>query len=209
MRYLLVLAVLATACTDLPSNGPHYDSVHQRLSDTPTWLYVRDEASIGAIAARRRGGGDSWIAGATTLTIEHGHLRISLDGSGRLAIDQLEIALAPIVLDGVFGKPAELHDVQLRLAARASSDATWTSTDDATASLAMKLAFDWAIVLDGAEPYPLATQQLGPATVDLVLAGNGDRVDAHLALDASGVLWSWADLVQITELALSISAKSN
>jgi hypothetical protein len=208
MRYLLLLATLTTACADLSSTETGYDSVHQRLSNSPTWVYVRDEASIGAIAARRRGT-DGWIAGATTLSIEHGHVRTSLDGSGRLSIDQLEIALAPISLDGVFQKPATLHGVTLRLAARTDADAAWESRDDATASLEMKLDFDWALSFDGAEPYPLATQHLAPTMVDLVLAGNGDHVDAHLAIDASGVLWNWADIVQITEIALSVSARSN
>jgi hypothetical protein len=208
MRYLLLVATLATACADLPEYENNYDSVHERLSKVPTWVYVRDEASIGAIAARRRLA-DGWLAGATTLSIEHGHARTSLDDSGRLSIDQLEIALAPISLARMLDKPAELHDVRIRLGARTVADPMWESRDDATASFDMHLDFDWALALEGGEPTPLATQHLAPTKVDVVLAGNGDTVDLHLAIDASGALWNWADSVEITDVTLSITARSN
>jgi len=205
MRYLIVITLFATACTDVPLNGPHYNSVRERLSAAPTSLYVHDETSSGAITARRRGS-DDWIVGKTDVTIERGYVRARIDSDGQLSIDQLEIAVAPIALDGVFAKPAELQDVVLRLTDGVRSEATWASPDAARATLAMELAFDWAIAIDGAEPYPLASQRMPLQRVDVVLAGDGDHVDAFIDVDAAGELWNWADIVQITGLELALTA---
>jgi hypothetical protein len=207
MQYLRMLTMFAAACTGVPGSGPHHGSVSERLSDAPASLYVHDEASTGSVTARRRGY-DGWIYGTSQLTIDHGHVRAALDDRGELEIDQLDITIAPIRLDGVFQKQAELQGVRLRLVETARSAATWATDDDATATLVMELDLDWSIVLDGGEPYPLATQHLPPMTVDLVLAGSGDHVDARIDLAAAGELWNWADIVQITELALSLSAET-
>jgi hypothetical protein len=205
MKYLIVISLFATACTDVPLNGPHYNSVRERLSAAPTSLFVHDEASSGAITARRRGS-DEWIVGTTGVTIERGYVRAGIDANGQLEIDQLEVALAPITLDGVFAKPAVLQDVVLRLAEGVHSEATWASPDAARATLQMELAFDWAIAIDGGEPYPLASQRMPLQHVDVVLTGDGDHVDAFIDVDAAGELWNWADIVQITALDLSLTA---
>jgi hypothetical protein len=207
MRYLIVLTLFAAACTDIPLTGPHYDSVRERLSNRPTALYIHDETSSGSVTARRRGH-DDWITGTAALAIEHGHLRAALDDNGQLAIDQLEIAVAPIALDGVFSKPAQLQDVKLRLVEPVRSDAAWTSDDNAAASLVMQLDFDWSIAFDGGEAYPLASQHLPPQSVDVTLAGSGDHIEALVDLEAAGELWNWADIVQITELSLSLSGST-
>jgi hypothetical protein len=207
MKYLAILTMFAMACTDVPGSGPRHGSVSERLAGAPTSLYVHDEASTGSVTARRRGYG-GWIDGTSQLTLEHGHVRAAIDDRGQLVIDQLDIAVAPIVLDGVFQKPAALHGVRLRLVESARSAATWATADDATATLSMELDLDWSIVLDGGEPYPLATQHLPTMTVDVVLAGSGDHIDARIDLAAEGELWSWADIVQITELTLSLDAQT-
>lgn len=208
MRCLIALTLFATACTNVPVGGPRYDSVRERLTATPTSLYVRVETSSGAVTARRRGH-DGWLDGTTQLAVEHGYLRAAIDDrSGKLAIQKLEVAVAPITLEGVFEKSAQLQDVRLRLAEPAYSEAAWTSDDDATATLVMTFDFDWAIAFDGGQPYPLATQHLPPQTVQVVLAGSGDHVDASLDVDATGELWNWADLVQLTDLSLSLTAET-
>ena len=207
MRYFLALALFATGCMELPLGGPRYDSVRERMSEAPASLFIHDEASAGSITAQRRGS-DGWIAGTTDITVDHGYVRAALDGNGQLEIDQLEIAIAPISLDGVFAKPAQLQNVILRLASSTRADATWTSADNATATLPMTFDFDWWIAIDGAAPIPLATQKLPPINVGVELGGNGERVQASVDISASGVLWNWADLVQITSLDLALSAQT-
>lgn len=207
MRSILILALLATACTDLPSSGPRHDSVLERLSDVSTSLYVHDEASSGSIRARRRGG-DGWIEGTTALTVEHGYMRAAVDANGQLEIAQLDLAIAPIAIEGVFQKSARLEDVRVQLTEPAHGDVAWTSANDATARLEMAFDLDWALVLDDAEPYPLATQHLNAVPATIVLGGHGDHVDAQLEIDSQGELWNWADLVQFTGLTLSVSAET-
>ncbi|HEY5946867.1 MAG TPA: hypothetical protein VIV40_15295 [Kofleriaceae bacterium] len=205
MRYLLFLALLGTACTDVPVELNRYDSVRDRMSAVPTYLYVHDEASSGAVTARRRGS-DGWITGSAELAIERGYMRARIDDEGQLQIDQLSVDIAPIALEGVFQKPAELQDVQLRLAQPVRSPMAWASADDATASLVMLGDFDWGISLDGADSYLLATQQLPPQTVQVAFTGSGDHIEASLAFDAAGELWTWADIIQVTNLSLSLTA---
>jgi hypothetical protein len=211
MRILVILLLFATACMDVPLSGPRYDSVRERLSEVSTSLYVRDDASSGAIGARRRGS-DGWIVGGTDLAIERGYVRAAitdssqLDDRDQLEITQLEIALAPITLDAVFNRPAQLQDVTLRLTKPARGEAAWTSSDAATATLMMQFDFGWKIAFDGGEAYPLATQHLPLESVDVVLTGSGDHVGAWLDLEAAGQLWNWADIVQITDLSLSVRA---
>jgi len=207
MRYLIALALFASACMELPLSGPRYDSVRDRMSDAPTSLFIRDETSSGSITARRRGY-DDWITGTADIAIDHGYMRAAIDDSGRLEIDQLELAIAPIALDGVFAKPAQLTNVILRLNRSARADAAWTSEDRATATLPMTFDFDWWIAIDGGDPIPLATQQLPPVNVEVMLGGDGEHVEASVDVAAAGVLWNWADIVQITELDLSLSAET-
>ena len=207
MRCLLALTIFAAACTGVPHNGPHYDTVRERLSDAPAWLFIRDEASSGAVTARRRGH-DGWVGNRLALAIERGYARIAIEDSGQLEIDQLEIVIAPITLEGVFGRPAHLHDVRLRLAKPVRSELAWTSEDEATATLVMPLDFGWAVAFDGGEAMSLATLHLPPESVDITLAGDGDHVSGRLEVRAAGELGNWADLVQISEMALSITAET-
>src|SRR5574338_882968 len=207
MRSILTLAVLATACTGLPSSGPHHDSVLERMSDVPTSLYVHDEASSGAITARRLGG-DGWITGTTPLTIDHGYMRAAVGADGELEITQLDLAIAPIAIEGVFQKSARLQDVRVQLSKPAHGDVVWTSADDATATVEMAFDLDWALVLGDEEPYPLATQHLNTVTAAIVLGGQGDHVAARLDVDSTDELWNWADLIQFTGLSLSLDAET-
>lgn len=207
MRYLVLLTVVAAACTDVPSSGLHYGSVRERLADRPTSLYVHDEASSGAITARRHDR-DAWITSTTPLAIPYGHMRAAIDDSGNLTIDQLEIAVAPIAMDRMFDKPAQLQSVSLRLAKPLLSETAWTSADDATATLTMVFDLNWAIAFDGGRPFTLPTRRLPPESVHVVLAGDGDHIKVLLDIEASGELWNWADRVQITEVSLSLSAET-
>lgn len=207
MRKLLALTLFATACTNVPVNENSYDSVRQRLTETPTSLYVHDETSSGSITARRRVG-DGWDNGTTGLKIERGYVRAALDANGELAIQRLELDLAPIQL-GLFEKPAELKDVHVRLSKPVQSAVVWGSDDEATSIVAMPFEFDWSIKFaDATEPYPLATQMLAPSSVAFVLGGDGDHVTARIDIDASGELWNWADILQMTDISMSLDAET-
>jgi hypothetical protein len=206
MRLLLALTLFAAACTSSGSPpGTSYDSVRDRLSDGPTRLFVGADGSSGSITARRWTN-EGWVEGVTPVTIEAGEVSAKVDARGQLTVDKLVVELAPIdVPEDVFKKPAQLDDVKVSLRTPTSGTATWTSDDDATATLTMMLDFDWAIVVNGGKT-PLGTQHLPPIMIDVALTGAGDHVDASLALHAAGELWNWAGLLEMTSLDLSLAA---
>jgi hypothetical protein len=197
----------ATACTEIPSSGLQYDSVRERLADRPTSLYVHDEASSGTVTARRRER-DTWITTTMPLAIPRGHMRAAIDDRGTLTLDQFEIAFAPVALDRMFDKPAQLQSVAMRLAKPLLSETAWTSDDEATATLTMVFDLNWAIAFDGGRPFTLPTRRLPPESVHVDLAGDGDHVQVLIDIDASGELWNWNDLVQITDVSISLTAET-
>jgi hypothetical protein len=69
------------------------------------------------------------------------------------------------------------------------------------------LDLEWAIQINGGLT-PLGTQHLPAIPVTLSLVGDGEMVDASIGLAATGELWSWAGLIQLTSLQLSLSAQT-
>jgi hypothetical protein len=206
MRKLLALTLFATACTNVPTNENQYDSVRERLKETPTSLYIHSDTSSGSITARRRIA-DGWMTGATPMVIERGYVRVAMDDNDQLLIQRLELDLAPIEL-GLFERPAELQDVHVRLATPVHGDVAWTSQDEATTAMGMPFEFDWSIKLQGDEPYQLATQHLPQTSVAVTLDGDGDHVTAQIDMTASGELWNWADILQMTDISMSLDAET-
>ena len=208
MRFALAFVLLASACasrsgTDLET----YDSVRDRLETKPVRLYVGSEGSEGLISARRWTS-DGWVAGDTKLVISSGELKASADETGRVTLSTFEVGVDSIdIPEEVFKKPAQLTDVRLELTAAAKADTTWTSDDEATATLTANLDFSWTIKIDGNKT-PLGTQHMPPVPVDVTLSGDGEIVDASIGLHASGELWDWAGLLQMTKLELSLAAES-
>lgn len=206
MRTFLALTLFATACTNGALGGDgSYDSVRDRLSDGPTRMSIGSTDSTGSITARRWTT-SGWVEGVTEVTIDSGEVSASVDSRGTLKVDKLEVNLAPIEIpEDVFKKPAQLDDVRVTLVKPAAAEMQWTGEDDATAQLTLDLAFDWSIRINGNNT-PLGTQKLPPVTIDLVLTGGGDHIDASVSMDANGELWNWAGLLQMTSLELSLSA---
>jgi hypothetical protein len=208
MRVLLAFTLFAAACaSNTPAGEPSYDSVRDRLADGPTRLYVGSDGSSGSLTARRWTS-EGWIEGDTVVTIKNGELSAKVDARGALVLDTLVVGLSDIEIpEEVFKKPAQLADVKLSLAKPTTTEMTWTSDDDATATLTLALDFDWLIAVNGSKT-PLATQHLPPVMVDLALTGAGDHVDASLSLHAAGELWSWAGLIEMTKLELTLAAET-
>lgn len=210
MRAFLALTLFAAACSSSsPEGGPSYDSVRDRLADGQTRMLVASAASTGSITAKRRTG-DGWTEGTTPVTIESGEVAAKVDAKGNLTVDTLSVSLADIEIpEDVFKKPAQLTALRVSLPKPVTADATtWTSDDDATTTLTVALDFDWAIHVNGGTT-PLATQHMPPVTVDVMLTGAGDHIDATASLSAAGELWNWADLIEMTKLDLSLSASTN
>lgn len=208
----VLFAGAATGCTSgSPSGTDSFDSVRDRLSSrSATHLYVGPTAlggSTGEITARRWTEG-GWIEGNTVIAIETGEFVASIDAAGKLSVPAFEVGIAPVdIPEEVFKKPAQLSDVRVKLAKPIAETIHWSGDDDATATLTVQLDLYWAIAINGGKT-PLGTQHLPPITVDVMLTGGPDHVDASIGLDAQGELWSWAGLLELTKLQLSLSAST-
>lgn len=208
MRSVLAVAVLGTGACSIatgPETGDSYDSVRARLADGPTRMFVGGETSEGLVTARRWTSA-GWIEGDTSLVIENGELSATVDASGKVSVASFEVAIAPIEIpEEVFKKPAQLSDVRVKLTAPAAATAMWSSDDEARVTLPMTLDLGWSITVNGGKT-PLGSQHLPPIDVNVTLGGDGDMIDASIALAASGELWSWAGLLEMTGLHLSLAA---
>lgn len=208
MRTALAFALVTAACANSSVDAPdRYDSVRERLAEAPTRMYIGGDISTGTVTAQRRTA-DGWVAGDHTLTIDSGELRASVDANGSLTLDTFEVAVAPIdIPEEVFQKPAQLADVKVTLVEATSGTATWTSDNEATARVTMKLDLGWSIAVNGGKT-PLGEQHLPPIDVDFTLDGDGDFVGATIALAATGELWNWANLLQLTHIELQLGAET-
>ena len=196
-----------TACagngTDAPS-GPAFATVHDRLTAEPTQLFISGEGSSGSLDAKRYTS-DGWVDGTSAIAISTGELTVKLSGD-QLSAQMFDLSFDPIDLpDSLFGMPAQLTDVRVTLASSASASATWTDSDDATATIPLKLDLGWSIAVNGGVSQ-LGAQHLPVIPLDVTLTGAGDHVDATLGLRGDGTLWSWAGLIELSQLELSLAA---
>lgn len=205
MRTTLTLLVLVTACTSAPPSGEAtYHSVRDRLAAEPTRMFIGSDGSSGSITAQRYSK-DGWVDGTTALQIANGEFIATVDHTGQLAVTAFGVGVDPIdVPESVFGKPAQLRDVRVKLTKQEAAQTTWTDDDDATATAMLDLDLSWTISVGDATT-PLGTQHLPPVPVDVTLTGAGDHVDAQLSLHASGELWSWAGILKLTKLDLTLA----
>jgi len=200
--------LLLVACGSEDLDHASYQSVRDRVAAGPTRFVLSSSGNAGFVTARRWSG-SGWIEGQTAIAITTGELVVEAGVNDALAMTALDVAFWPIAIpEDVFGKPAALESVNLRLAASAIGDTNWTSDDETSAAFRLVFDLDGQLVIDASRT-PLGTQHLLPVPVELALTGTGDHVDAMLGLSARGQLWDWAGLLQLTGLDLSVSAQSD
>ena len=201
---MVLLVGLVGCAADPGSPDVSFESVRERLAAEPTRLVAAAQPAAGTIDAMRRAG-DGWQDGTTPVSVTNGELVLATDSDGALRASTLAIAIDPIEIpEAVFGKPAQLADVRLVLAQPVQAAATWIDDNNVTATLAVQLDLSWSLSFATSKT-PLGTQHLPALPVAVTLAGTGDHVAAQLALHADEV-WSWADLVKLEQLQLTIVA---
>lgn len=209
MRYGLLLLLVSSACnTDLGA-APEVSapaSVRERLEDQ-TRLLVTAPSSGGAITAERHVSGGEWVGGTVDLLIDNGELLVSSDSATTLTVDGLQVSFKPLQIPpGVFGgKDAQLTHVRIDLKNELRAPAEWVSDDEVHFQANLDLALAWELTLDGT-PAPLGSPKLPLVPVEIVLTGNGEQVTAEISAHAPGELWSWANLVKLSELQLVLGA---
>lgn len=200
MRMLFLLSITACAVT-APPEPP--GSIHDRLSAGTVRFAI---TGTGSVDAEHRATGDSWVGGGASVTISTGELAVHL-AAGTLVVDTFDFSLDPIELPtSVFDQPASLTGVRVALARPSSATPTWTTGDQATATLALDLDLAWSIAIGGGST-SLGVQHLPTIPMDVTLTGSGSAIDAALELHGAGELWSWASLVRLSDLALAATGR--
>jgi hypothetical protein len=203
MRILLIPCLAAVACAS-PAASTEPASMRERLSiDTP--MYIAASDSAGAITAQLRTG-TGWDDGLVDLKLDSGKLIAHASPGGAVTLTALEVELQTITIPAsVIGHEAELTRPHLQLTAPIEASTTWTDDNHADATATVALALSWSLTVDGVG-LPLGAPSLPPLPVTLTLTGDGDRVTAELRVHAAGEVWSWADLIKLSDLELVVGA---
>jgi hypothetical protein len=204
MRAVLALPVLMLAACgdDLTPTAPV--SMRDRLA-TETPLFITASASAGAITAQMRTS-TGWDDGLVDLKLAGGELVARAGAGGGISLTALSLELETITIPAsLTGHAAELTRPHLQLAAPVELSATWTGDDAAQAEAALPVELSWALTVDGVG-LPLGAPSLPPLPMKLQLSGDGSRVTAELRVHAPGELWSWADLIKLSDLELVLGA---
>lgn len=198
------LVLIFAACNPETAAPAGPETVRERLA-APTQLAVSTTQSQGSIIASKRTS-DGWSSQQVALTVEAGHLTATADKTGAVTLASLELAFAPVEIpSSVLGHEAQLTQLRLALAAPVALQATWSDDDDAHVAASLQLGLSWALTVDGTA-LPLGAPTLPPIPVTIDLSGDGAVVMAATQANLPGDLWTWADLVKLSDLALSLDA---
>jgi len=181
-------------------------SLRERLADE-THLFVIANDSAGAITAQRKTKA-GWAQQRVELTIIGGELVTTAGDADSLTLAALELGFHPIMIPStVLGHDAQLTNLHLRLPGPAHVMLTWNGDDEAQATTSLDLALSWTLAIEGTR-LPLGAPRLPPLPVALQLTSDGVLVTAELRVHAPGELWSWADVVKLSDLELVLRAQT-
>jgi hypothetical protein len=198
----LVLSVLLAACTSTAPTEPV--SMRDRLA-AETHLFVTTGDSAGAIIAQLRTA-DGWEDGVVDLQLAGGELVTRAAPGGAIALTSVQLELQTIAIPATLtGHEASLTRPRLELTAPATAAATWIGDDSAELEVKLALQLSWALTVDGVG-VQVGAPRLPPLPVKLQLTGDGARVTADLRIHVAGELWSWANLVKLSDLELVLGA---
>jgi hypothetical protein len=204
MRARLLLLLTLAACGDdtvLAEVEP--GSMRDRLA-TRTELFVAAGGSAGVITAQRRTD-QGWATRLVDLRPQGGALAVAVQGGG-ITLIALELGLGPVAIPSTLvGRDAELRDIRLLLAAPTHATPTWNHDDDAELAADLDLALSWSVTIDGTG-LPLGAPELPRLPVTVQLIGDDAGVDAEIRIRRDGDVWSWADLVKLSDLQLVLRA---
>jgi hypothetical protein len=180
--------------------------MRERLA-TKTHLFVSTDDSAGTITAQRRTR-TGWVQSQVNLALEGGALVASADDEGNITLHALELGFQAVTIPStVLGREAKLTNLKLGLGAPIRVMATWNGDDEALTTTPLDMAMSWSLAV-GDTQLQLGSPKLPPLSTRLALDGDGHQVSAELRVHASGDLWSWADLVKLSDFDLVLDAQT-
>lgn len=205
---MIVGAAMAAGC--IPGSldeAPAPDTPRARL-DEGVRRFALDAARTQVDVSARVDRGAGAVVARVTVPVRGG--AVETRGAGdQLVLEAVAVDLTPIEVPAtVVPGGLRLTGIHLGLAAPAPTrDLTW-SVDGLAAigSVPLALDLDWAIDTGGGA-YPLARQRLGPIPAVVAIGREGDAITLDLVAAAPGPLWSWAGIVGLGDLSLSLAAR--
>jgi hypothetical protein len=159
----------------------------------------------GAITAQHRTE-TGWNDRVVDLQLAGGELVTRAAPGGAIALTAVQLELQTIAIPPTLtGHEAALTRPRLELTAPATAAATWTGDDRAELQVDLALQLSWSLTVDGVG-IQVGAPKLPPLPVVLQLTGDGARVTADVRIHAAGELWSWANLVKLSDLELELGA---
>ena len=206
MRAALLLLVLPACTTNPEAPDPAASSLRDQLAHEAHLCVIASD-STGAITARRKTAA-GWAQQQVALTVTSGELVTTPGPADHLTLAALELGFAPVLIPStVLGHEAQLTNLHLRLAGPTPVLPTWNGDDEAQASTPLDLALSWTLAIEGKQ-LPLGAPRLPALPVTLQLTGDGSVIRAELGIHACGELWSWADVVKLSDLELGLRART-
>lgn len=198
----VAILIVLSACSSAAVGELSPSSVRDRL-EGPTRLLLVPGRSAGTVDARRWSS-SGWSSALVALRVTSGELVAATTSDGAIAISDFGVAFEPIELP--LETNAQLSQVRLDLVESPPvAMTTWRGDDAATASTRFDLELAWSLTVEGSSA-PLGSQRLAPVSVTLGLDGDGAAVDATIAVEALGTVWSWAELIALGDLQLALAA---
>jgi hypothetical protein len=203
---MIAVAVAGAGCASASAvtSAPEPASLREMLG-TPTQFELQPQQSTVQLEASIDRG-DLALASHLTLPIDGGHAEVVAVGD-QLEISTLDLELSPVeVPTTIVSGGIRLTGVRLGLPQPAYiGDAVWVDDDDVTATTKLALDLDWSLDLGG-NTWPLATQRLPDFETTIAIGRNGDAVTLDVVTTASGVQWSWADIVAFGDVTIEVHA---
>jgi hypothetical protein len=152
--------------------------------------------------------GSEWTQGSVELTVERGHIALSADDLGTVEVAEIEIELGDVTIQSdLLSSDIQLTDVSVHQNKARQCDVNdWSPNHETcTAWLSTSLVLDWSLVTTTGV-VPLGAQELIDIPMQMDLSRGARGIEADLQVEGQGALWTWANVIELHGLQLSISA---
>lgn len=198
------MASVLAACAEAAEPAELTPTLREVL-DEDVRLAITPTTEAGTITAAHRDG-TGWLEGAVTLAVESGALAIEADATGAIQIEELSLELAPIEIpESLIGQEAALIDVRVALRSPVRATTSWFGPDAARVTTTIELELSWSLLLAGTT-LPIGAPELPPVPLVIDVVRDGEGIAAEVRIAVAGELWSWASLLRLAELNLTVGA---
>ncbi len=202
----LVSAALAlTACESADVTGPEPTppTARQRLEAGPRFQVVAAD-SLAQVTARVNRG-DGWTETVVPLAIVDGSVTLHADVDDSVAVDSLRLGIGDIeVSEDAMPGGLTLTNIVVTLDRQARCHRVdWKDDDACYAEAPVDVTLHWA-VMTSEGPAPLAPQHLQPIDLRASMYLRGDVLVLDAMAQSSEPLWTWANLVELTDLMVAV-----